>query len=131
MTDHREPPEHPDSRVDATRNYVTQSVHALIQRGLGIHRSWLDPSDPRDATVVLTDTRALVWDEVTGWRIGRFGSGAQGVRTALEAAVHLGGGPLPGPAELAQRVVSGAAGARREYRSYADPDGFDELLRMY
>ncbi|GAB2815125.1 hypothetical protein GCM10027176_19710 [Actinoallomurus bryophytorum] len=131
MTDHREPLEHPDSWVDAARNYMTQSVHALLQRGLGIDRSWLDPSDPRDATVVLADTRALVWDEVTGWRIGRFGSGAQGVRTALEGAVHLGGGPLPPPAELARRVARGTAGPRREYRSYADSDGFDEVLRRY
>jgi hypothetical protein len=117
--------------VNTTRNYVTESVHALVQQGLVIDRSWLDPSDPRDATVVLADTRALVWDEVTGWRIGLFGSGAPGERTALEGAMHLGGGPLPTPAELARRVVSGTAAARREYRSYADSDGFDDVLRAY
>jgi hypothetical protein len=117
--------------VDATRNYVTQSVHALVQQGLDIDRSWLDPSDPRDATVVLADSRALVWDEMTGWRIGLFGSGKPGARTALEGAVHLGGGPLPTPAELAGRVASGESATRREYRSYVASDGFDDVLRTY
>lgn len=131
MTDHREPLKHPDCRVDATRNYVTRCVHALAQQGLVIDRSWLDPSDPRDATVVLADSRALVWDEMTGWRIGLFDSGRPGVRTAIEGAVHLGGGPLPIPAELAGRVISGESTARREYRSYMASDGFDDVLRAY
>jgi hypothetical protein len=117
--------------VNTTRNYVTESVHALVQQGLVIDRSWLDPSDPRDATVVLADTRALVWDEVTGWRIGVFRSGRQGVRTALGGAAQLGGGVLPAPAELARRVAYGATASRRDHRSYADADGLDEALRAF
>jgi hypothetical protein len=131
MTDHPEPHQHPVSRVDTTRNYVTACVRALLQEGLTVDRSWLDPSDPRDATMILGDSRALVWDETTGWRIGRFGTGEQGVRTVLDGAVQLGGGPLPTPAELAWRIASGTTAARREYRSYADSDGFDEALRTY
>jgi Family of unknown function (DUF6292) len=129
--DHREPLPHQVPRVNATRNYVTQSVRALLKQGLVVDRSWLDPADPRDATVVLTDTRALVWDEVTGWRVGLFRAGAPGIRTALEGAVHLGGGPLPTPAELSRRAGSGASAPRRQYRTYADSDGFDEVLLGY
>jgi hypothetical protein len=131
VTDHREPQQHPDSRVDVTRNYVTACVRTLLQQGLIVDRSWLDPSDPRDATVVLGDSRALVWDEVTGWRVGLFRAGEPGVRTTLEGPAHLGGGPLLTPAELAWRVTSGATATRREYRSYADSDGVDEALRAY
>jgi hypothetical protein len=129
--DHREPLQHRVPRVNTTRNYVTQSVHALIQQGLAVNRSWLDPTDPRDATIVLADTRALVWDEMTGWRIGLFRSGTQGVRSALDGAVHLGGGPLPSPAEVARRAGGGMSAPERHYRSYADSDGFDEVLLGY
>jgi len=131
MMDCREPLPHQVPRVDATRNYVTRNVHALIQRGLCVDRSWLDPSDPRDATIVLTDSRALVWDEVAGWRIGLYRSGAPGEHTALDGAVHLGGGVLPSPAEVRDRVGSGASVAGRQYRMYTDSDGFDEVLLGY
>jgi Family of unknown function (DUF6292) len=131
MTDHREPRRHADSRVDVTRNYVTACVRTLLRQGLIVDRSWLDPSGPRDATVVLGDSRALVWDEMTGWRGGVFRAGEPGVRTTLDDLAHLGGGPLPTPAELAWRVATGAHAARREHRSYADSDGFDEALRAY
>jgi hypothetical protein len=131
MTDHREPRQHPDSRVDLTRNYVTASVRTLLRQGLIVERSWLDPSDPRDATVVLGDDRALVWDETAGWRVGRFEAGEPGIRTVLGGPVRLGGGPLPAPAELARRVAAGRDAARRKHRSYADRDGFDEALRAY
>jgi hypothetical protein len=129
--DHREPQQHPVPRVNTTRNYVTRCVRTLLEQGLVIERSWLDPSDPRDATVIFGDTRALVWDETTGWRIGVFRAGEQGVRTTLGGSVQLGGGPLPTPRELAWRIASGATASRREYRSYADSDGFDEVLRTY
>jgi hypothetical protein len=131
VTDPREPQEHPVPHVNTTRNYVTRCVRSLFQQGLVVDRSWLDPSDPRDATVVLGDSRALVWDEMTGWRVGVFKAGEQGVRTTLDGPVHLGGGPLPTPAELAWRIVSGTTGPQREYRSYTEPDGFDEVLRTY
>ena len=129
--DRREPQQHPVPRVNTTRNYVTRCVRALVQEGLVVDRSWLDPSDPRDATVILGDAHALVWDEMTGWRIGLFHGGEQGVRTTLGDSVHLGGGPLPVPEELVRRVVSGTTASRREHRSYADADGFDEALRTY
>lgn len=131
VTDHREPRQHPDFRVDLTRNYVTACVRALIEDGLVIDRSWLDPSGPRDATVVLAGSRALVWDETTGWRSGLFRAGEPGARTVLDDLAHLGGGPLPAPAELAWRVAAGTPVARREHRSYADRDGFDERLLRY
>jgi uncharacterized protein DUF6292 len=129
--DHREPQRHPVPRVNTTRNYVTRCVRELVQEGLVVDRSWLDPSDPRDATVILGDARALVWDEMTGWRVGLFHGGEQGVRTSLGDSAHLGGGPLPAPAELVWRVVAGTTASRREYRSYADADGFDEVLHTY
>jgi hypothetical protein len=131
VMDHREPQQHPVPRVNTTRNYVTRCVRALVHEGLVVDRSWLDPSDPRDATVVLGDARALVWDEVAGWRAGLFHSGEQGVRTVLRDSAHLGGGVLPAPAELAWRVVSGTTASRYEYRSYADADGFDEMLQTF
>jgi len=129
--DHREPRPHPVSRVNTTRSYVTQSVQALIRQGLVVDRSWLDPSDPRDATIVLEDGRALVWDEVKGWHLGLFRSGRQGLRTVLDDAVHLGGGPLPTPVELAWRAGSGMSVSGREYRSYTDLDGLSEVLLGY
>jgi hypothetical protein len=129
--DSREPLPHPTLHVDATRNYVTFGVRALADQGLVVDRSWLDPSDPRDATIVLQDSRALVWDEVTGWRVGLFRTGEQGVRTVVNGAVHLGGGPLPPPADLVRRLANGTAVPVREYRSYADSDGFGDALRAY
>jgi hypothetical protein len=130
--DHREPQQHPVPHVNTTRNYVTRCVRALVREGLVVDRSWLDPCDPRDATVILGDARALVWDEMTGWRAGVFHHGEQGVRrTTLGDPVHLGGGPLPPPEELAWRACSGTAAFRRVYRSYADADGFDEALHTY
>ena len=129
--DHREPQQHPVPLVNTTRNYVTSCVRALVQQGLAVDRSWLDPRDPRDATVILDDARALVWDEETGWRVGLFHDGEQGVRTTLGGAAHLGGGVLPTPAELAWRVAAGTTATRREYRSYTDTDGLDEVLHTY
>lgn len=131
VTNYPEPQQHPIPRVETTRNYVTRCVRTLSARGLLVDRSWLDPSDPRDATVVLDDSRALVWDETTGWQFGAFRAGEQGVRTTLDGAVGLGGGPLPAPAELAWRIVSGATAPLVEYRSYTASDGFDEVLRSY
>ncbi len=131
MTDSLEPRPHPLLHVDATRGYVTDGVRALIGRGLAVDRSWLDPADPRDATIVLRDSHALVWDEMTGWRVGLFRSGEPGVRTVVDAAVHLGGGPLPTPAELAGRLASGVTAPARAYRSYTDSDGLDAALRAY
>src|SRR4051794_37994622 len=75
--------------------YVAQVAEALGPRVL---QWWDDPYDPRDATLRLVDGTALVWDEESGWRHGRFVRGEKGIRTELEAARYLGGGVLPSPA---------------------------------
>jgi hypothetical protein len=126
---------HPDVWVDLTRRYVTEAVQALGTGLLKIESSWLDPRDPRDATIVYispgTDSRrALVWDEVSGWRHGRFESGRPGVRTELSGIAYLGGGVLVSSAELAGRLLASASEPRREYRSVSDlHDGLDDVLR--
>lgn len=125
---------HPDPWVDLLRPYVADVVGTLTRSGLRIQTSWLDPRDPRDATVVWGDGDGtlvgLVWDEETGWRHGRFITGRQGLRTVLGAPVYLGGGVLPAPAEVAQRVVRGEGQDRHQYRSCDDlHDGFDDALR--
>ena len=125
---------HPDSWIELARQYVTSAVQALIADGLKVERSWLDPRDPRDATIVyslpeVTGPCALVWDEVTGWRRGRFSSGRQGVRTELSGVTYLGGGVLPSTAELVGRLVGRACEPYREYRSATDlRDGLDDAL---
>lgn len=137
MTDNSRPAPHTDPWVDLLRGYVTESVEALKAGGLLVERSWLDPRDPRDATIIFSDPAsnvsaeklALVWDEVTGWRRGAFVSGQQGVRTVLSGTSYLGGGVLPGTGEVPGRVLAGTSDMRREYRSVADlRDGLDAAL---
>jgi hypothetical protein len=137
MAERMGPPAHPDPWVNVTRGYVTKAVEDLTESGLKIDRSWLDPRDPRDATVIFRHPAsnvsaaelALVWDEVTGWRCGTFESGQQGVRTVLSDARYLGGGVLLEGPELAGRVLSGASEPRRYYRSAEDrQDGLDDAL---
>lgn len=124
------PGKHQDSWVNLLGDYVAEAVAALSSSGLQVQRSWLDPSDPRDATIVLAETRALVYDEVTGWRHGRFLTGQQGVRTELAEVSYLGGGVLLGADELAHRFVNGFSAPRRQYRSVADlHDGLDDAFR--
>lgn len=131
------PAAHPDPWVDVLRGYVTRTVQAIRADGLLVERSWLDPRNPRDATIIFThpastvsaEKLALVWDEVSGWRSGVFESGEQGVRTVLSATNYLGGGLLPDGQELAGRVLAGASEPRREHRSVADiQDGLDAAL---
>jgi hypothetical protein len=125
---------HHDPWIDLTRRYVTEAVQALGEADLEVRRSWLDPRDPRDATVVFTAPgeaadRAVVWDEVTGWRQGRFESGRQGSRTELSDMTYLGGGVLLSSTDLVARLLAGASEQRREYRSVSDlHDGLDEAL---
>jgi hypothetical protein len=137
MSDSTSPAPHRDPWVDVLRPYVTGSVVSLTTRGLLVERSWLDPRDPRDATIIFTHPAsnvsahkfALVWDEVTGWRTGVFESGQPGVRTELSGTSYLGGGLLPDGDELAGRVLTGAAESRCEHRSVADVrDGLDAAL---
>ena len=137
MTENTTPPAHEDPWVDVLRGYVTEAVEGLTQGGLRVERSWLDPANPRDATIIFThpvskvstEKLALVWDEVTGWRRGVFQSGQQGVRTELSDTAYLGGGVLLDHAGLVGRVLAGASEPRREYRSVADlHDGLDSAL---
>jgi len=128
------PETHPDPWVDLIRDYVAEAVHALTHRGFQVKRSWLDPRDPRDATILYTsspaESRALVWDEETGWREGTFRDGRPGVRTTLSDVMFVGGGPLVGTDELARRMLDGPRSGRLVYRSYRDVrDGFDDTLR--
>ena len=127
---------HPDPWVDLLRDYVIETVETLKIGGMQVERSWLDPRDPRDATIVysasgdaLAGLNALVWDEVAGWRQGRFGGGQQGILTTLSAVRYLGGGVLLDGASLASRVLGGVSEPRREYRAVTDlRDGLDDGL---
>jgi hypothetical protein len=127
------PQPHPDPWVDLLRGYVSQAVRALAGNDLQVRRSWLDPCDPRDATIVYVPRDgvpdrelALVWDEETG----TYESGEQGVRTELGDAAFVGGGALVDPRELAERLLDGTTAPRRAYRSYTDlRDGLDDALR--
>ncbi|GAA0379035.1 hypothetical protein GCM10009530_32080 [Microbispora corallina] len=111
--------------------YVAQVAEAL---GARVLQWWDDPYDPRDATVRLVDGDALVWDEETGWRHGRFVSGEKGVRTRLEGIRYLGGGVLPRPADVVGLLDDAryGSGTRLVYRSFTDlHDGFDADLASY
>ncbi|WP_327089397.1 DUF6292 family protein [Nonomuraea sp. NBC_01738] len=93
---------------------------------------WNDPFDPRDATVVLAGGVALVWDEESGWRRGRFVSGRQGTRTVLTGVRHLGGGVLPAPDRVAELAAGPGLAERPVYRRYTDHgDGLDEELARW
>ena len=131
------PAAHPDPWVNVLRGYVSQTVESLATGGLLVQRSWLDPRDPRDATIIFSDPAsnvsasllALVWDEITGWRRGTLPGGEPGVRTELANVSHLGGGVLPSEDDVVKRVRSGASEPQRAYRSVADlHDGLDDAL---
>ena len=131
------PAAHPDPWVNVLRGYVTHTVEGLAAGNLLVERSWLDPRNPRDATIIFSDPAsdvsadklALVWDEVTGWRRGTFVGGEQGVRTELADVSHLGGGVLPDENDIVNRVLAGASEPRQAYRSVADlRDGLDDAL---
>lgn len=135
------PDAHPDPWLNLLRGYVSTTVHALAAGGLRPEASWLDPRDPRDATILLADdtrrtstraVRALVWDEETGWRTGEYVSGEPGVRTEVAGPAYLGGGVLVDPGELAGRLHAGVSAPRQVHRSRCDlRDGLDDLLRTY
>ncbi|MQY07205.1 DUF6292 family protein [Actinomadura macrotermitis] len=124
------PAPHEDPALELLRPYLTEAVLALHNAGVTVVRSWLDPSGPRDATIVLADGRALVWDEETGWRVGPYVAGEQGVRTVLADAVHLGGGVLPVPSEVVWRLLAGITGSCVKYRAHDEnPAAFDAVVR--
>jgi Family of unknown function (DUF6292) len=137
MNGYPAPAPHPDPWVNLLRSHVTKAVEALTAGGLQVERSWLDPRDPRDATIIYShpasnvsaEKQALVWDEVTGWRSGAFEGGRQGVRTVLSDSSYLGGGILLGGEELVGRVLARVSEPRREYRTVTSlRDGLDEAL---
>lgn len=126
------PSAHPHPWLDMLRPYVTSTAQALAAAGYHIQGSWLDPRDPRDATIVFASDRgepaALVWDEETGWRRGRFLGGEQGRRTELADVEHLGTRLLPAPLEVPHLTVAGARPL--PYRRHTDlRDGLDDTLR--
>jgi hypothetical protein len=137
MSGNRGPAPHKDPWVNVARGYVTNAVASLAAGGLYVEQNWLDPCDPRDATMVFchpassvsTEKHALVWDEVSGWRRGVFESGHQGERTVLSSVSYLGGGVLLEGSELLGRLLAGASEPRQEYRSVMDlHDGLDDAL---
>ncbi|MEW2358542.1 DUF6292 family protein [Spirillospora sp. NPDC029432] len=134
MSDSTLPARHEDPALDLLRPYITASARALQAAGIELERSWLDPSGPRDATIVCRlegETRALVWDEETGWRIGGFVSGRPGERTRLADARYLGQEVLPLPQAVADAVVTGSAHPRRKFRSHSDDtESFDAEVRQ-
>jgi hypothetical protein len=124
--------------VELPAHYVGATCAALVAAGITVDASWIDPMDPRDATVRLGGGLSLVWDEVGGWRHGRFVSGHKGVRTVLEGERSFGGELLPEPAMVAAAarcVVDGmpvGTPERPEFRQYTDlGDGTDEALAAY
>lgn len=125
MTMPEHPGDHPDPWVNLLKDYVSETVRALTYNGVCVQRSWLDPRDPRDATIVLADAHALTWDEHRGWLLGGFVSGAPGVRTILSDPHRLAHDLLPNPSEIGTMAP---AGTPVEYRHFTDRDGLDEAL---
>lgn len=130
------PDAHPNPRLNLMRDYVAETVRALVEGGLRVDRSWLDPERPRDATILYggvdEEPRALVWDEETGWRTGGYVQGGPGVRTELTGVAYLGGGVLARPDETGERLRTGVWSARTVYRSMRDlRDGLDDALRAF
>lgn len=129
------PPHHPDPWVDQIHGYVTHVVETLGRSGVRVETCWLDPSAPRDATIVTrsgSTRRALVWDEETGWREGLFVSGRQGERTKLDGVSYLGGDVLLDGDAVLDRLLIGVSETRRMFRSHTDhTDGFAVRLASH
>ena len=125
------PSAHPDPWLDMLRPYVAGTARALAAAGYRVEGSWLDPRDPRDATIALAadggQPTALVWDEETGWRRGVFLDGEQGRRTRLAHLEYLGGKLLPEPSAVPYLGVRGSRTVR--FRHHRDVrDGLDDFL---
>ncbi|GAA3094424.1 DUF6292 family protein [Streptosporangium carneum] len=115
--------------------YVSRVVQAM---GAEVTDWWEGPCDPRAATILLTGGDALVWDEESGWRRGRYVSGDHDRCTVLADSRYLGGGLLPSPDRVPAAVADALAGVgnstawRPCYRSYRHyRDGFDLALNGY
>ncbi|MBG0814990.1 DUF6292 family protein [Planomonospora sp. ID82291] len=112
----------------------------LVAEALGAQAEawWEGPCDPRAGTIRLTGGDALVWDEESGWRWGRFVSGGPDRCTVLTGHRYLGGGLLlrpdrvPGAVAEARAGVGNSTAWRPCYRSYRHyRDGFDVALDHY
>ncbi|MER5419919.1 DUF6292 family protein [Streptosporangium roseum] len=115
--------------------YVSRVVAAL---GAEATDWWEGPCDPRAVTILLTGGDALVWDEESGWRRGRYVSGDRELCTVLADARYLGGGLLLRPERVPSAIADARAGVgnstawRPCYRSYRHyRDGFDLALNGY
>ncbi|MFI6508640.1 DUF6292 family protein [Streptosporangium sp. NPDC050855] len=113
---------------------------ALVVRALGdqVESWWQGPCDPRTVTIRLAGGDALVWDEESGWRHGRYASGDRENPTVLADPRYLGGGLLPAPERIGPAVADARAGVgnctawRPCYRSHRHHrDGFDLALGAY
>ncbi|MFI6325392.1 DUF6292 family protein [Nonomuraea sp. NPDC050556] len=116
-------------------SYVQQVVEQLAGQ---VADWWEGPCDPRDATVLLSDGNALVWDEESGWRLGLLVSGVRGEHVELSDARYLNGGLLPKPERVPDLLTDARAGIgassawRPCYRSHRNcRDGFDVALDFY
>jgi hypothetical protein len=124
------PKEHWNPPMEKVRPYITAVVKALLARHVNVRETWLDPfyPDPRDATIRIGESEALVWNEEQGWLRGTFVRGRQGERTVLGDPAGLGGGVLPTVDEVADRYVNGTRTPIVLYRRLTDHDDFDEAL---
>ncbi|MEU6999589.1 DUF6292 family protein [Nonomuraea sp. NPDC046570] len=116
-------------------SYVERVVEQL---GAEVADWWEGPCDPRDVTLRLSDDGALVWDEESGWRLGRFVSGGLGEHSELAGVRYLCGGLLPRPERVPEALADARAGVgassawRPCYRSHRHcRDGFDLALDYY
>jgi len=125
------PERHPHPWVNLPFHYVQAVLWELERTGHVIDRAWLDPSDPRDATIVFTNLQALTWDESRGWLAGDYVGGEQGVRTVLADARQLVRKILPSSAEVATAVVRDLGTDPVQLRAYGTRDGLDEQLRAF
>jgi Family of unknown function (DUF6292) len=122
---------HPDPQVDMARPYIAAAAMACQTRGLQINRLWLDPRDPVDATIVLAESRALLWSEDQGWVLGDLVSGRPGERTVLNDTKALGGSVLIGPDRLAWLVTTGRVLPPFRPRQFANgANGHDGLYHQ-
>jgi hypothetical protein len=126
-----EPVPHPDRWVNRPWGFITGITGQLIKAGFVIDRAWMDPSQPRDATLVLSDLRAITWDEDRGLLLGRYVSGHQGERTVLTGSVQLSKRILMEPAAVPAAVRAGRGTKPTQLRSYGTRDGLDEALDRF
>lgn len=126
-----EPVPHPDRWVNHPSGYITGIMGHLITTGFVIDRAWMDPCQPRDATLVLSDLRAITWDEDRGLLLGRYVSGRQGERTVLADPVQLSKSILMEPAAVPAAVRAGRGTEPTRLRRHGTRDGLDEALDRF